>query len=148
MNIYSRVSFALTGALLLALPNTGTALESQFIDQFAATSAICAEDNNGAGNGPTCLRTLLPLLSNVRATTSGAQYDTEIGAMALAIVTTYNQLGNPIPEVCQTLAGALEETGKSAADQGQADQIFAIAQAVSACRGVQSNLDRLLASPN
>jgi len=144
MTIASRASLALTAALLLALPNAGAALESQFNGQFATVSAFCAEN----ANSRTCQHRLLPLLSTVRASTSGAQYHTEIGAMALAIVNTYNQLANPSREVCQTLAGALQETGRSAADRGQANQIFTIAQAVSNCQGLRSNLARLLASPN
>ncbi len=144
MTIHPKVSFAFAGAAISLFPSLGMALESQYTEAFNAASETCAS----AESSPDCLQTLLPLLSEVRAEASGAQYDIEIAAMALAIVNAYRNLPAPTPQACAVLANALEETGKSAVDQAQAGQIFAVAAQIRSCSGLGNEVGRLLASPN
>ncbi len=146
MTLVSKVSIALTGAIFVTSPNAGAALQSRFPAQIATIAATCAQPDNTGSTA--CLNLLLPYLSRLRATTSGLQYDTEIAAIALALVQAYEQLGNAAPGASQTLGQALAEIGKSAADPGQAARIGAIAASVTANQGLENGLNRLLASPN
>ncbi len=135
-------------AILAALPMAALAQQSQFAENFAATSEICVEENAGAGNRAACFQSLLPLLSEMRAATSGPQYDSEIAAVALAMVNAYTSLSAPVPPVCTVVADALDEVGQSAVDINQAEQIFTIASSIRGCDGLGGGIERLLASPN
>lgn len=146
MTIVSKISIVLTSAMLTVMPNVSSALETRFPDRIDSISQTCAQDTNG--DTSVCLNLLLAYLANLRATTSGAQYDTEIAAIALALVSVYERLGNSAPQISQVLGQALAQVGRSAADPNQATQIFAIAQVVSTNQGVGTGVDRLLASPN
>ncbi|MBL1436679.1 MAG: hypothetical protein COB08_010835 [Rhodobacteraceae bacterium] len=143
-----KLPFALVALLWGALPSASFAQQSQFNTKFAATSEICTEENAGQGNRTACFQNLLPLLSEVRQASSGPQYDTEIGAIALAIVNAYTNVNAPAVPVCGVIADALDQVAQSAADTGQAGQISAIATRVRACSGLDSGIERLLASPN
>lgn len=148
MKILPNPLFAFTFLLWGALPSTSFAQQSQFSAEFASASEICTEENAGAGNRPACFQTLLPLLSEVKTASNGPQYDTEIGAMALAIVDAYSSLNAPAVPVCRVIADALGQVAQSATDSNQAEQISAIATRIRACSGLESGIERLLASPN
>lgn len=148
MNVSPKILFAVTGLFIAALPPSGFAQQSQFSSTFATTSEICTGGNGGPTNRSNCFQSLLPLLSDVRSSTAGAQYDSEIAAVALSIVTGYTDLASPPIAVCAVIADALAEVGRSAADPDQSGQILAIADRVRACSGLNSGIERLLASPN
>ncbi len=148
MTILQKRLVAFVAILWGALPSASFAQQSLFSAEYASTSEICVEENGGEGNRPVCFQTLLPLLSEVRLASSGPQYDTEIGAIALAMVDAYASLNAPALPVCRVIADALDQVAQSAADSGQAAQISAIASSVRACSGLESGIERLLASPN
>jgi len=139
---------AFAAAMLSIFPSSGFTQQSQFASNYATTATLCVNGRGGAESKTTCFQSLLPLLSNVRSVTEGAQYDTEIGAIALAFVNTYVSLSSPTLSACAVIADALAEIGQSATDPDQAEQIIAIAARVRACSSFNGGIERLLASPN
>lgn len=142
MKSRSVVSGIFAATALFLVPAIGFSLTSQFTDRINSVAQSCVDDSS------TCSASVLPLLSDVRANTSGEQYDHEIGTFVLAIIAAFENMPTPSAEECGLLADTLEDLALSALDQSQADQIMAIAGVVRNCNFVGFDTDRLLASPN